>query len=79
MRKTIRVLFLTGMAGLLTTGVGSAFAQTDFVYVESNKAEHNSILAFRNSDGTLRFHSETPTDGKGVFDLSLKLGPFDSD
>lgn len=56
----------------------TATAQTA-VYVESNRADHNSILAYRNDGGTLNFLGEFPTDGKGVFDLSLKLGPFDSD
>lgn len=56
----------------------TAIAQTA-VYVESNRADHNSILAYRNDGGTLSFLGQFPTDGKGVFDLSLKLGPFDSD
>src|SRR5205823_4525800 len=56
-----------------------AAAQTSVVYVESNKAEHNSVLAYRSHGGTLSFLGEVPTGGKGVFDLSLKLGPFDSD
>lgn len=54
-------------------------AQSTAVYVESNRADHNSILAYRNTGGTLSFLGEFPTQGKGVFDLSLKLGPFDSD
>ena len=54
-------------------------AQTSTVYVESNRADQNSILAFRNSGGKLTFLGEFPTGGKGVFDLSLQLGPFDSD
>jgi 6-phosphogluconolactonase (cycloisomerase 2 family) len=50
------------------------------VYVESNKAENNSILAYRrDANGKLTFMGEYPTRGKGVFDLSLQLGPFDSD
>jgi 6-phosphogluconolactonase (cycloisomerase 2 family) len=56
-----------------------AWAQNSVVYVESNRADHNSVLAFRNNNGTLSFFGEFPTNGKGVFDLSLKLGPFDSD
>ena len=56
-----------------------AAAQTSVVYVESNKAEHNSIFAYGSHGGTLSFLGEFPTGGKGVFDLSLKLGPFDSD
>ena len=54
-------------------------AQNSVVYVESNRADHNSILAFRNTDGTLSPLGEFPTGGKGVLDLSLELGPFDSD
>src|SRR5437764_6937784 len=80
-RKTMRfsshisllLLFAIVLLGTL------AVAQTSAVYVESNRADHNSILAFRNSGGTLSFMGEFPTNGKGVFDLSLKLGPFDSD
>lgn len=56
-----------------------AWGQGTTVYVESNRADHNSILAYRNDGGTLSFLGEFPTGGKGVFDLSLKLGPFDSD
>jgi DNA-binding beta-propeller fold protein YncE len=57
----------------------TAVSQSSIVYVESNKADHNSVLAYRNVGGTLSFLGEFPTGGKGVFDLSLKLGPFDSD
>ncbi|MCA1583041.1 MAG: lactonase family protein [Acidobacteria bacterium] len=53
---------------------------TSVVYVESNKAENNSILAYRrDANGNLTRLGEYPTRGKGVFDLSLQLGPFDSD
>ena len=55
------------------------WAQSSAIYVESNRADHNSLLAFRNTDGTLSPLGEFPTGGKGVFDLSLQLGPFDSD
>src|SRR5437764_9207376 len=80
-RKTMRfsshisllLLFAIVLLGTL------AVAQSSAVYVESNRADHNSILAFRNSGGTLSPLGEFPTNGKGVFDLSLKLGPFDSD
>ena len=72
---------LANLLLLLTITVFAALAlgQTSAVYVESNRAEHNSILAYRNNGGTLSFLGEFPTGGKGVFDLSLKLGPFDSD
>jgi 6-phosphogluconolactonase (cycloisomerase 2 family) len=74
-RSHIPLLLLLAIVLLGTLAV----AQTSAVYVESNRADHNSILAFRNSGGTLSFMGEFPTNGKGVFDLSLKLGPFDSD
>ncbi|MBV9341821.1 MAG: hypothetical protein JO159_13160 [Acidobacteria bacterium] len=57
----------------------TALGQITAVYLESNRADHNSILAYRNNGGTLTFLGEFPTGGKGIFDLSLKLGPFDSD
>ncbi|PYX87247.1 MAG: hypothetical protein DMG68_12435 [Acidobacteria bacterium] len=79
--KTMRSRFLVNFALCLTTISLSliSWAQTSAVYVESNRADHNSILAYRNTGGTLSFLGEFPTEGKGVFDLSLKLGPFDSD
>ncbi len=53
---------------------------TAVVYVESNLPDKNSVLAFkRNADGTLTQIGNFPTGGRGVFDLSLQLGPFDSD
>ena len=57
---------------------------SDVVYVESNIGTPggNSILAFRrDSQGTLTPLPGSPfrTGGTGVVDLSLKLGPFDSD
>lgn len=57
----------------------SALAQVTTLYLESNRANRNSILAFQNIGGTLSFLGEFSTEGRGVFDLSLKLGPFDSD
>jgi DNA-binding beta-propeller fold protein YncE len=74
-RPHIPLLLLLAIVLLGTLAV----AQTSAVYVESNRADHNSILAYRNSGGTLSLMGEFPTNGKGVFDLSLKLGPFDSD
>ena len=74
-RPHLPLLLLLAIVSLGTLAV----AQSSAVYVESNRADHNSILAFRNSGGTLSFLGEFPTNGKGVFDLSLKLGPFDSD
>jgi 6-phosphogluconolactonase (cycloisomerase 2 family) len=64
---------------------GPAFAHTApaaVVYVETNTASQNAVLAFRRlPDLSLvpLAGSPYPTGGKGVFDLSLKLGPFDSD
>jgi 6-phosphogluconolactonase (cycloisomerase 2 family) len=72
----------TSLASLLLAILSSTiltWSQSTAVYVESNRADHNSILAFRNTAGTLSPLGAFPTDGKGVFDLSLKLGPFDSD
>jgi 6-phosphogluconolactonase (cycloisomerase 2 family) len=74
-RPHIPLLLLLAIVLLGTLAV----AQTSAVYVESNRVDHNSILAYRNSGGSLSLLGEFPTNGKGVFDLSLKLGPFDSD
>jgi 6-phosphogluconolactonase (cycloisomerase 2 family) len=75
-RKGILLLF----AALFTAvSCPVTLAQTSTVYVESNRADQNSILAYRNTGGRLTFLGEFPTGGKGVFDLSLQLGPFDSD
>ncbi|MEO7412476.1 MAG: beta-propeller fold lactonase family protein [Opitutaceae bacterium] len=50
------------------------------VYVESNRAQNNSVLAFeRTAKGELRLLQEYATGGKGIFDTTLALGPFDSD
>ncbi len=50
------------------------------VFVESNRAVDNSILAYeRDPNGKLQLVQEYPTGGKGIFDASLALGPFDSD
>jgi 6-phosphogluconolactonase (cycloisomerase 2 family) len=73
---------------LILSGTGSAQASergekepsTSVVYVESNLPDNNSVLAFRrDDDGRLSKIGEFPTGGKGVFDPSLQLGPFDSD
>jgi DNA-binding beta-propeller fold protein YncE len=54
-----------------------------YVYVESNigAAGQNYILAFESDRGQLTPLPNSPflTGGTGVFDTSLKLGPFDSD
>jgi hypothetical protein len=68
------------LALLITLGpMAIAADKTDIIYVESNRADHNSILVYKNVSGTPVLVNEFPTDGKGVFDLSLRLGPFDSD
>lgn len=60
--------------------LGNSDKSTSVVYVESNKADNNSILAYRrDANGRLTLMGEYPTGGRGVFDLSLDLGPFDSD
>ncbi|MEO5742351.1 MAG: beta-propeller fold lactonase family protein [Vicinamibacterales bacterium] len=60
-------------------GVGSA-KTTAVVYVETNSPDGNAILAYHRSvKGRLSLLGVFPTGGTGVFDLSLQLGPFDSD
>ncbi|MEO7338561.1 MAG: hypothetical protein ABIV63_18455 [Caldimonas sp.] len=82
----LRVIALA--AALATGAMQPALAGTDrasgVVYVESNigTPNGNSILAFRRGpDGDLSPLPGSPfaTRGRGVFDLSLNLGPFDSD
>lgn len=73
---------LTILLGLSATtyAQSSANQSTAVVYVESNLPDHNSVLAFtRNADGTLTQLGDFATNGRGVFDLSLQLGPFDAD
>ena len=84
-RKQVRAVGLTMLSLLLGLGT-STLAQyavtqsTAVLYVESNRPDQNSVLAFaRSADGTLMQIGDFPTGGKGVFDLSLQLGPFDSD
>ena len=58
-------------------------AATSYVYVESNigTTGQNSIMAYASDNGQLTPLPDSPflTGGKGVFDTSLKLGPFDTD
>lgn len=51
------------------------------VYVETNAPNNqNAVLAYRrDTNGRLHLAGVYPTSGSGVFDTSLKLGPFDSD
>jgi 6-phosphogluconolactonase (cycloisomerase 2 family) len=65
-------------------GAESDAAPSGVVYVESNIGTpgQNSLLAFRrDKEGNLASLPGSPflTGGTGVFDTSLKLGPFDSD
>jgi len=78
----------------LATPLGSSHAQTDdpgsddilrrsehVVYAETNDIA-NAVLAFhRDDEGRLTLLRGAPflTGGKGVIDLSFKLGPFDTD
>lgn len=86
-KMSVRQKLCATTLGVFTAlGVCSnAFAQTSttqsaVVYVESNLPDQNSVLAFaRDSDGALTQIGNFRTGGKGVFDLSLQLGPFDSD
>ena len=74
------LLIVTLSLGAATFAQSSATQLASVVYVESNRPDQNSVLAFvRNGDGTLTQIGEFATGGKGVFDLSLQLGPFDSD
>jgi 6-phosphogluconolactonase (cycloisomerase 2 family) len=80
--RTVGLAMLSLLLGLgARTFAQSAVTQfTAVVYVESNLPDQNSVLAFaRSADGTLSQIGDFPTGGKGVFDLSLQLGPFDSD
>lgn len=67
---------------VLTLAV-TPLAARPYVYVESNVGTPgmNSILAFENVNGELVPLPNSPflTGGTGVFDTSLKLGPFDAD
>ena len=66
--------------GAITLPAAEKNGPATIVYVESNKAAANSILAYqRDAQGRLTPLGEFPTGGQGVFDLSLDLGPFDSD
>ncbi|MEO8724684.1 MAG: hypothetical protein ABI383_01050 [Acidobacteriaceae bacterium] len=78
----LAALFASFLSTLMAWGAtdDSGPVATAVVYVESNRPDDNSILAYhRNAQGHLVLMGEYATGGKGVFDLSLKLGPFDSD
>lgn len=81
-------LILGGSSLLLCLNAAASLAQTStprsYVYVESNIGVPggNSVLGFlRDNQGSLTPLKGSPylTGGTGVFDLSLALGPFDSD
>jgi 6-phosphogluconolactonase (cycloisomerase 2 family) len=53
---------------------------SDVIWLESNSTDGNSILAFKNDGrGSPTFLGSTPAGGKGVYDGTFALGPFDSD
>lgn len=75
---------LSVSGGAFAAAGGNGSKATGVVYVESNIATQNgnSILAYlrdHKGDLTPLPGSPYPTHGSGVFDASLKLGPFDSD
>ena len=77
------VFLLSGLAAILAPlHSASADESSPVVYVEGNDPSNNSVLAYHlNRHGELEQIEGSPfsTHGKGVFDASLKLGPFDSD
>ncbi|MEO7599276.1 MAG: beta-propeller fold lactonase family protein [Opitutus sp.] len=79
-RGLVLLLGALGLCGAQSVARADNKPSTAIVYVESNRAENNSVLAFeRTTQGDLRLLTEYPTGGKGIFDTSLALGPFDSD
>lgn len=77
---------LAGLAGIsaLPAALGQTTPAPHYVYVESNigTANGNSLFAWsRDAAGALTPVPGQPfsTGGTGVFDLRLRLGPFDSD
>jgi 6-phosphogluconolactonase (cycloisomerase 2 family) len=74
-------VLLVGLAilGTVWTPARSA-AVSDVIWLESNSTAGNSILAFRNDgSGSPVFLGSTPAGGRGVYDGTFALGPFDSD
>jgi len=70
-------MMLAAVAALLAT---PSAPRADTVYIESNRADANSLLAFDLSiAGILTAKNSISTSGTGVEDPSLALGPFDSD
>jgi 6-phosphogluconolactonase (cycloisomerase 2 family) len=70
----------------ILTLAASAFmalqVQAAAVFVQSNRADQNSLLAFDlAANGALQPSSiaEVPTSGQGIVDSTFALGPFDSD
>ena len=85
-RREVRLRSLSAVVlALILSGPGQAApnvmkeASTSVVYVESNLADKLRACFSPRSGRRLRKIGEFPTGGKGVFDLSLRLGPFDSD
>ncbi|MEP7058096.1 MAG: hypothetical protein ABI809_10045 [Caldimonas sp.] len=81
---TTGLVALTLMAGAMQLAFAGQDKTDGVVYVESNigTPNGNSVLAFRRgANGELKPLSGSPfaTRGRGIFDSSLKLGPFDAD
>lgn len=78
-----RNMFLTSAFSALLLLGAPVLGAKSYVYVESNIGTSglNSIMAFESNNGQLTPLPNSPflTGGTGVFDTSLKLGPFDSD
>lgn len=73
---------IASLAGLLLGAFqhSSGAAPADIIYLESNSTSGNSIFAYRfNFTSGPLLISTTPAGGKGVFDPTFALGPFDSD
>jgi hypothetical protein len=78
------ILVAVALAGLIAIGVilavtwGGATSRFDgFVYVESNRAGRNTILAYRFSGSRLSLLAEHPTGGRGVVDFG-ETGALDA-
>src|SRR5437868_2362977 len=72
---SILICSLVAFSALARNDGRKSLGESAIVYVESNRADNNSILAFRrDAVGQLTPAGEFPTGGKGVFDLSLALG-----
>jgi 6-phosphogluconolactonase (cycloisomerase 2 family) len=80
-RRRSAVLLLVGLAVVAAVRAPAwGAAVSDTIWLESNSAAGNSILAFK-KDGSASptFLGSTPAGGIGVYDGTFALGPFDSD